>query len=333
MSNRKRAFVPLGLAWLAAAALTVAVVLPAAANEGVQLKSTALTTIADVMGGKSVSDTVPVTGTLIMPPGAGSSPVPAMIIVPDATSLDDGGRVDYWAQVMLGMGVAVFIPDSFGSRGVEKSENAQRTVTPDMRIADAFAALMALGADPRIDHNRIGIMGSGAGGSVAVHTAFGPVQRALTQRNRRFRVHIALYPACDAQWQIIDPTGAPIHFLLAGQSKLHSAERCQIYAERIGTAGGTVTTATYPQAFYGFDSDWERKNIGGLSSLNKCLFRITDAGNLVEVNSGVSSGTAEGRNEITKTCTTYGAVVSKNNAVRESATERVRHFVTESLLR
>ncbi len=133
-----------------------------------------------------------------------------------------------------------------------------------------------------------------------MNTAFKQTRRALTQRNRRFAVHIALYPACDAQWQLIDPAGAPIHFILAGRGRLHLADRCEGYAERIVTAGGTATSTTDPQAFYGFDSNWGRRSVGGLSSLNRCFFRITDEGVLVEVNHSWSTDTLDDRNEIVR---------------------------------
>jgi dienelactone hydrolase len=316
-----------------AAAVTLAVVgTSAVAAERVQVNSVALTTIADVLGGRSVSTTEAVTGTLTMPATA-AGPVPLMVVVADATGMDDSGRVEFWSGLLLGMGVATFVPDSFASRGVEKSELAQREVTPDMRVADAFASLMHFAADPRIDADRIGILGIGAGGTVAVNTAFKQPQRALTQRNRRFALHIALYPACDAQWQLIDPVGSPLHFILAGRGQLHLANRCEGYVERIVTAGGTATATTHPQGFYGFDSNWGRRSVGGLSSLNRCFFRITDEGVLVEVNHNWSTDTLEGRNEIVRQCTSFGAIVEANHRLRDNAADEVRQRVTASLLR
>ena len=312
-----------GLAFFAASAV---------AAERVSVNSVALTTIADVLGGRTVSATEPVTGTLTLPENA-AGPVPMMIVVADATGMDDSGRIAFWSDVLQGMGVATFVPESFAARGVEPSEGAQREVTPDMRVADAFAALMHFAADPRIDADRIGIIGIGAGGTVAVNTAFKQPQRALTQRNRSFAVHIALYPACDAQWQLIDPVGAPIHFILAGRGQLHLADRCEGYSERIVTAGGTATTTTYPQAFYGFDSNWGRRSVGGLSSLNRCFFRITDEGVLVEVNHNWSTDTLDGRNEIVRQCTSFGAIVEQNHRLRDNAADEVRQRVTASLLR
>lgn len=321
--------------WVALALIAAATLLGTAsphAQERIRFDAINLTTIADVMGDTTTPDTVQVTGVLTMPAGA-AGPVPAMIIVPDATGLDDGGRVAYWSQFLNDMGVATFVIESFRSRGHEKSQAGQRIVTPDMQIADAFAALEVLAADPRIDGRRIGIMGSGAGGSVAVHTAFNQLHRTLGKGRHKFAVHIGLYPACDAQWQLLDPTDGPIHFILAGEGRLHLAERCENYAKRIGTAGGKVTTAVFPRAFYGFDSEWDRTNVGGLSSLNKCFFRITDKGVLVEVNGKLSTDTLEGRNAIAKQCTSFGALVSGNAGIRDAAAEKVREYVNTALLR
>ena len=320
---------------LARAAVAAAVLLgsvSAYAQERLSFDSTNLRTIADVLGGGNAAGTIQVMGVLTMPAGA-AGPVPAMIIVPDATGLDDGGRVAYWSKLLNEMGVATFVIESFRSRGREKSQAGQRIVTPDMRIADAFGALEVLEADPRIDGQRIGIMGSGAGGSVAVHTAFNQLHRTLGKGRHKFAVHIGLYPACDAQWQLLDPTDGPVHFILAGEGQLHLAERCENYAKRIGTAGGNVTTAVFPRAFYGFDSEWGRTNVGGLSSLNKCFFRITDKGVLVEVNGKLSTDTLEGRNAIAKQCTSFGALVSGNAGIRDAAAEKVREYVNASLLR
>jgi dienelactone hydrolase len=101
-------------------------------------------------------------GVFDMPEAAARSPVPAVLILHDASGVD--GRAASYAEQLLGADIAV----------LELREGD---------TAAAGAALAALGADPRINPARLGVLGFGAGARLALELP-GTAARAL------------LYPGC-----------------------------------------------------------------------------------------------------------------------------------------
>ena len=61
-------------------------------------------------------------------------------------------------------------------------------------MADAYAALRWLASEPRIDADRIAIIGFSYGAEVAHITAFESVRSALNPGPGRFAAHVPFYP-------------------------------------------------------------------------------------------------------------------------------------------
>src|SRR5204862_7407283 len=91
------------------------------------------------------------------------TPMPAMVIISSS-----GGVLDfiegYYARELNKAGIASLVVDSFGSRGVRNVIEDQSLVSSWDMENDAFAALIELRKDSRIDGSRIGIMGVSKGG-------------------------------------------------------------------------------------------------------------------------------------------------------------------------
>jgi dienelactone hydrolase len=114
-------------------------------------------------------------GVFDMPEAAAQSPVPAVLILHDASGVD--GRTASYAEQLLGADIAV----------LELREGD---------TAAAGAALAALAADPRINPARLGVLGFGAGARLALELP-GTAARAL------------LYPGCGTLAGTRKMTGAP----------------------------------------------------------------------------------------------------------------------------
>ena len=63
-------------------------------------------------------------------------------------------------------------------------------------LPDAYGALIFLAAQPRIDRDRIGIMGFSWGGVVTMLTATAPYTDLYTAGKLKFAAHVAHYPVC-----------------------------------------------------------------------------------------------------------------------------------------
>src|SRR5262249_35568768 len=83
-------------------------------------------------------------------------------------------------------------------------------------VAEAYGALGVLTADPRIDAERIAIVGFSFGGEIAHIAAFEGVRRMLATGQSRYAAHVAYYPAGvhGAAARSGAYTGSPILMLL-----------------------------------------------------------------------------------------------------------------------
>jgi dienelactone hydrolase len=173
------------------------------------------------------ASTVEVLGTLSLPPG--TARVPAMVVVHGSGGVS-AGREHAWAKRLGDMGVAAFVTDSFRPRGVTTTAEDQSRVSTVSMVADAFNALKLLSTHPRIDPNRIGIMGFSKGGQVSLYTALEPFRRAVSP-NLRFATHVPLYPSCALPYISREITGAPMLVLMGGADDYTPAAQCERYVE------------------------------------------------------------------------------------------------------
>src|SRR5258708_32201196 len=91
-------------------------------------------------------------------PETSDLPAPCMIILTSSAGVQRH-REHYYAQALNDAGAAALIVDSFTGRGVRRTVADQSLVSAAQMEGDAFAALALLRADPRIDPDRIGVMG------------------------------------------------------------------------------------------------------------------------------------------------------------------------------
>ena len=120
-------------------------------------------------------------GELTLPPGTG--PFPAVVLLSDAGPHDRNGMVGGTGFAPLGQladyltrrGIAVL---RFDDRSVGKSGGQPAAATAE-RVTDAQAALSYLRTRPEINLSRLGIIGHGEGGNVALLAASQPLPPAF----------------------------------------------------------------------------------------------------------------------------------------------------------
>ena len=123
----------------------------------------------------SPAGNVALAGTLSIPDGAG--PFPAAVLLSDMGPHDRDARQDSYrpfAELSAGLarqGVAVLRLDD---RGVGQSGGDSRLATSTDRVRDAQAALSFLRLRPTVDPSRVGLIGHGEGGNVALLAAGQP---------------------------------------------------------------------------------------------------------------------------------------------------------------
>jgi dienelactone hydrolase len=159
-----------------------------------------------------------------------------------------------WSDELLRLGVAVFIVDSFGGRGISNTGTDQSQLNTVAMTVDAYRALAVLGRHPRIDAERIAVMGFSKGGSVALYSSLRRFQRFHGPGPLVFAAHVAFYPAC--QRRFIggeDVTDRPIRIFHGEADDWLPIGPCRDYIERLRRAGRDAVLVAYPGAHHGFD--------------------------------------------------------------------------------
>jgi dienelactone hydrolase len=273
-------------------------------------------------GGEAIKNTV-IIGTLRLPKKA-TALMPAMVIAHGSGGV--GGREPWWTDHLGDIGVAAFIVDSFTPRGITETATDQTQLSTAANVADALSALRLLATHPRIDKQRIGVMGFSKGGQVALYTALEPFRRAVVKDETRFAAHVPLYPYCN-DWQVSEKTtGAPMLILLGGRDDYTPPEPCRGYAEWFRSKGASVDVVEYPNAHHGFDLLRPPIHVRNAVTGRNCDARVDLDRFTVTVRATgediTSTAAAYGRS-----CVTRGAIVGGDSEGRRRAPEAVKTFL------
>jgi dienelactone hydrolase len=222
-------------------------------REAVMLQSRTLGFI-DQIGRPGEGEAQTVGGALMMPRGVPSGArVPAMVMLHGGTG--QGAQDWYYAELFNSWGIAVLAVDSFGRRGVENTIFDQSAVSEASIMADAYAALNQLSGDPRIDPERIGVIGFSKGAAPALLASLARFRHGLAAGETRFAVHVAFYPWCGFAFLDDAATGAPVLILSGGLDRVTPAGLCGDLAARLKRDNPALPLdiAIYPAGGHAFD--------------------------------------------------------------------------------
>src|SRR6266545_621378 len=106
---------------------------------------------------------VTIDGKLFLPPVAtGNGRLPLVIVVPGSLGVAASHLAH--AETLTGIGIATFVLDPLGARGVGSTVANQTQYSFAASAYDVLAAWKVLSADSRIDAGRIGAQGHSRGG-------------------------------------------------------------------------------------------------------------------------------------------------------------------------
>lgn len=185
----------------------------------------------------------PIPAQFKLPPGNG--PFPAVIVLHGCAGLGPSQLI--WARRLNGWGYAAIIPDSNSPRGVARvcEPEKQALVTPLDRVGDVGSAAAWLRKQPRIDPNRIAVLGLSHGGATA--------ELATEQIYSSFRLRAAI----DYYGPCVDPAahGTVPLLVLVGDSDDwgQPALRCQAFGAAL-RPDQPFEIHVYPDVFHAFDN-------------------------------------------------------------------------------
>jgi dienelactone hydrolase len=211
-------------------------------------------------------------------PERGHEPSPCMVLLTSSAGVQRH-RERYYAEALTAAGTAALIIDSFRGRGVRRTVANQSLVSAAQMEGDAYAALALLRDNPRIDAERIGIMGVSKGGVATLNAAIAVRQRWRNGFPHLFNLHVAICPGATAQHRDATTHGRPMFFMLAARDDYTPAKLAVEYAERMRAAGnGNIKVKIYGSAHHGWESIGPLADIRDAENWSGCLNMIEDDG-------------------------------------------------------
>jgi dienelactone hydrolase len=258
-------------------------------------------------------------------PHPGSDRLPAVILMHGANGV--GGNVHEWSQHLNSMGVATFVLDSFTGRGMGNIVGGGG-ISPIARNIDAYRALELLARHPRVDPDRIAIMGFSHGGGAALYSSLKRFARMHGPADgRRFAAHIVLYPACVQTYlEGDDISDKPIRIFHGSADDWLPVAACREYVARLRNLGKDVALTDYAGAHHSFDtrSLKEPVKIPQANSLVRC--RLEEGADGQNINSST-------RQPFTPSdpCVVRGTTVAYHAQAHTEALKAVTDFVSATL--
>jgi dienelactone hydrolase len=248
-------------------------------------------TLQQLLAGTQVGATAAtIAGELRLPFGAAAR-MPAVVLLHG-----DAGAVANqvaWSDELNALGIAVFALDSFSGRGAVATGASFATMPESIggtaRVVDAERALAFLARHPRIDPERIAVMGFSSGGRTALVAAQTRFASGFGQPGVGFAAYIALYPGCNLRLR--DDTKSepgPQRIFIGEADVLTAADACVRLVDRLRRAGADAAITTYPGAHHGFDNVAAREltRIPDLPNAARCNLEEAAGGRIVNVDTG-----------------------------------------------
>lgn len=280
-------------------------------------------------------------GFLSYPPGASAeNPVPAMVIVPGSGGIAPGREHDY-AAWFNERGVAAFVVEYYEPRGFGKDANyliRTASVTEFDLIADAYSALRLLGSSPKIDAQKIGIIGFSYGGMAARLAMDARIRAALAPDSPPFSLHIDIYGPCFQVLGSTDVGSAPLLTLRGTEDASNDLPACERRENELRALGTAVTARVYEGAGHAWEITRPRFFSEESPYLSGCELTYdaqgrpllngehlhdyaVDAPHAAKMAARFSSATQY------RDCARYGYIIGRDEQVRDRAYADVAAFI------
>jgi dienelactone hydrolase len=210
-------------------------------------------TITDTqfLNGDANGKSVTLTGTLSIAQGSGKLPV--AILMHGSGGI--GANIPPWVQALNANGISTFTIDGFTGRGLTGVGTNQILLGRLNFTLDMYRALEVLAKHPRIDANRVALIGFSRGGQGVLFASLERFHKLWNTSGVGIQAYIPFYPDCGTAYRgDTATTAAPIRIHHGEPDDYNPLKSCLAYVDRLKTAGRDVTITTYPDAQHGFDS-------------------------------------------------------------------------------
>ena len=258
-----------------------------------------------------------VSGELRVAQGTGRLPV--VVLMHGSGGMSAG--IDMWAREFNALGISSFALDGFTGRGLTQVSTNQALLGRLNFILDIYRGLDVLAKHPRIDPQRVVLMGFSRGGQAALYASLKRFNKMWNKSGIEVAGYIPFYPDCATTFvDETEVTDRPIRIFGGILDDYNPIALCKAYAERLKAAGRDVEVTEYPNAQHAFDNPLglPTPTVSPRSqSVRSCKIREEAGGILIN---------ADTRESFTykDSCVALGPHLGRN----EEATRLAKHAVT-----
>ncbi len=152
------------------------------------------------------------------------------------------------------MGISTFVIDGFSGRGLTAVGPNQAMLGRLNFIVDIYRSLEILAKHPRVDPERIVLMGFSRGGQAALYASLDRFNKMWNKSGAQFAAYIPFYPDCSTTYATDTEVAArPIRIFHGTPDDYNPVASCKAYLARLQEAKRDVVLTEYPDSQHGFD--------------------------------------------------------------------------------
>jgi dienelactone hydrolase len=267
-----------------------------------------------------------VEGDLSLPAGGGRTP--AVIVLHSCAGVTPS--ITDWVHALNGMGYAALVVDSFTGRGVKEICTGHMSVSVGSRLADLFRAQELLITHPRVDPQRVGVLGFSHGGWVTLWASQFQYQRRFMRGTAAPpAAYAAFYPVgCNARLlNEADVVGGPVRIFQGTADDWTTIDHCREWVARRRAARKNVTLVEYDGAMHGFDvaTYAQPRHFAQVVNPSGCKMIQQADGTFVDENGRPFSGASP--------CMTVGASMGYDARAHQQSIADLKAFLEQAFTR
>ena len=264
---------------------------------------------------------VTVAGELRIAQGTGRLPV--VVLMHGSSGV--GSSIEPWVHQFNAMGISTFVIDGFSGRGLTAVGPNQALLGRLNLILDIYRSLDILAKHPRVDPDRIVLMGFSRGGQAALYASLDRFNKIWNKSGAQFAAYIPFYPDCSTTYTTDTEVAArPIRIFHGTPDDYNPVASCKAYVARLQDARRDVVLTEYPDSAHGFDAGLLGVSTVGVSAnaqtARHCHIKEGEGGVLMNADTQAPFGYKDA-------CIELNPHVGGNPATAEQARKAVTDFL------
>ncbi|WP_246738767.1 dienelactone hydrolase family protein [Bradyrhizobium sp. CCBAU 051011] len=183
----------------------------------------------------------------------GTGKLPVVVLMHGSSGV--GAGMDPWVRHFNAMGISTFVIDGFSGRGLTMVGPNQALLGRLNFIVDIYRSLEILAKHPRVDPDRIVLMGFSRGGQAALYASLDRFHKLWNKSGAQFAAYIPFYPDCSTTYASdTEVVARPIRIFHGTPDDYNPVATCKAYLARLQDAKRDATLTEYPDSQHGFDA-------------------------------------------------------------------------------